>query len=92
MTDFTVTADGSSIAVNEFFGERREVWGLTLTSPVYEGQTVLVSYTPGTNRIQDLSMNEAAAFTDEQVQNFLRSSAGHDASDADGQYAAAGVF
>ena len=37
---------------------------------MYEGQTVLVSYTPGTNRIQDLSMNEAAAFTDEQVQNF----------------------
>ena len=69
VTDFAVTADGSTIAVTGFIRDA-EIVGLTLTSPVYEGQTVLVSYTPGTNRIQDLLGNEAAAFTDVAVNNF----------------------
>ena len=68
VTDFAVTADGSTIAVTGIFRDA-EIVGLTLTSPVYEGQTVLVSYTPGTNRIQNLLGNEAAAFTDVQVLN-----------------------
>ena len=54
VTDFAVTADGSTIVVTGITRER-EIVGLNLTSPVYEGQTVLVSYTPGTNRIQDTS-------------------------------------
>ena len=69
VTDFAVTADGSTIVVTGITRER-EIVGLTLTSPVYEGQTVLVSYTPGTNRIQDTSGNEAAAFTNVAVNNF----------------------
>ena len=42
---------------------------LTLASAVTVGQTVTVSYTPGTTPVQDTSGNAAAAFTNQAVTN-----------------------
>ncbi|MGZ8527385.1 MAG: SwmB domain-containing protein [Candidatus Limnocylindrales bacterium] len=43
---------------------------LTLSSPVTSGQTVTLSYTiPGTNPIQDVAGNDAAAFSGQAVAN-----------------------
>ena len=66
--DFTVTVAGSGRAVSTV-----EVNGdtvtLTLASAVTLGQTVTVSYTAGTNPVQDRSGNDAANLTGQTVTN-----------------------
>ena len=69
--DFTVQVDGSPVSLAS--GTPVAVGGqtvtLTLASAVTQGQTVTVSYAPGSNPIQDGAGNDAAALTDRTVTN-----------------------
>ena len=68
---FGVTVDTNSRNVNAVAVSGSEVM-LTLPSTVTVGQTVTVSYTPGTHPIRDLAGNPANALTDEPVTNQTR--------------------
>ena len=67
-SDFTVKVDGSEVSLADTGAVEIEGNGttvaLTLASGVTTGQTVTVSYTKGTNPIEDLAGNDAADFTD----------------------------
>ena len=65
---FAVTAAGSAVTVSSV-DVRGSAVTLTLASEVAAGQTVTVSYAPGTNPIQDEAGNEAAALTGRAVTN-----------------------
>ena len=65
---FAVTAGGSSVTVSSVDVSGSAVT-LTLASAVSPGDTVTVSYTPGTNPIQDEAGNDAAALTGQAVTN-----------------------
>jgi uncharacterized repeat protein (TIGR02059 family) len=42
---------------------------VTLTDPITAGQVILISYTGGTNKIQDVAGNDAAIFSNQPVTN-----------------------
>ena len=64
--DFAVTADGTAQSVTEVGVSGSEVM-LTLDPAVTLGQTVTLTYTPGTNPIRDLAQNPAASLTNRTV-------------------------
>ena len=67
-TDFKVTAGGSNIVIsNVSYSGSTAI--LTLASPVYSGQTVLVSYTDNNSALVDDFFNEAATFSNLAVTN-----------------------
>ena len=67
--DFTVTAASSAQTVSSVSMSETAVT-LTLASAVAASQTVTVSYTAGTNPIQDLAGNDAANLANEAVTNW----------------------
>jgi len=67
-TDFTVNVNSSAATVNNVAVSGTTVT-LTLAAAVNAGDTVTVSYTAGTNPIQDISGNDAANLTDQSVNN-----------------------
>ena len=65
--DFAVDNDGTAVTVSNVAVSGKKVT-LTLASDLDDSLTnVTVSYTPGTNEIEDEAGNEAAALTDEAV-------------------------
>ena len=66
--DFAVTVDGTARDVSTVTMSSSEV-ELTLASAVTSGQTVRLSYTPGTNPIRDQARNPAIALTNLRVAN-----------------------
>ena len=66
--DFAVTVDGEARSVTAVTMHTSEV-ALTLASEVTPGETVTVTYTPGTNPIRDLAQNPAVALTGLAVAN-----------------------
>ena len=69
--DYSITADGEPVALRS--GVAVVVAGrqvtLTLAAAVLPGQTVLLSYTPDANPIQDQAGNDAEALSNEAVIN-----------------------
>ena len=57
-TDYTVSVDGTSVTVESVLVLGTTV-SLILASTTYEGQTVVLSYTPGTNPVRD-SLRESS--------------------------------
>ncbi len=66
--DFAVAVDDTAHSVTAVTMSTSEV-SLTLASAVTPGQTVKLSYTPGTNPIRDLAQNPAVALTKLTVTN-----------------------
>ena len=66
---FEVTVDGGTPAAPSSVGVSGKTVTLTLATAVTSGQTVTVSYTPGSNPIQDESGLAAAALTNQAVIN-----------------------
>ena len=66
--DFAVQVDGSGRSVTGVAVSGSEVT-LTLDSAVTSGQTVTLTYTPGTNPIRDLAQNPAGALANRTVAN-----------------------
>ena len=60
--DFAVTVDGEARSVTAVTMHTSEV-ALTLASEVTPGETVTVTYTPGTNPIRDLAQNPAGVLS-----------------------------
>ena len=67
-TDFAATVAGSARSISTVAISGTNV-NLTLSSPVLNGQAVTLSYTAGTNPIQDVAENDAANFTNQSVTN-----------------------
>ena len=68
--DFVVSVvGGSAVAVASVAIPDLNTVRLTLASPVDEGTTVTVSYTPGTDPVQDAGGNDAVAFANRAVRN-----------------------
>ena len=69
-TDFTISGIATSPTVTavEITNDTSTII-LTLSAPITEPDTPLVSYTPGTNRITDAAGNQLAAFTEESITN-----------------------
>ena len=67
-SDFSITADGSTVAV-EGVAINGSTISLTLASAVSSGETVLMSYSPGTNASRDTAGNELAAVFNRDVSN-----------------------
>ena len=67
-SDYTVTVAGSQRTVSSVAVSGSAVT-LTLASAVTDGQAVTVSYTAGTNPVQDAAGNDAAALSDQTVTN-----------------------
>ncbi|MGC1219274.1 MAG: SwmB domain-containing protein, partial [Phormidesmis sp.] len=65
-TDFTVNVNGSAVTVDSVDADGTTVT-VTLASAVTKSDTVTTSYTPGTNPIQDVAGNDAAAFSGQSV-------------------------
>ena len=65
---FVVTAAGSPITVNQV-GVAGSTVTLTLASAVAHGEAVRVSYSPGTNPIQDAVGNDARGLSNQAVTN-----------------------
>ena len=65
-TDYTVTVAGSQRTVSDVAISGSAVT-LTLASAVTDGQAVTVSYTAGTNPVQDAAGNDAAALSNQTV-------------------------
>ena len=68
-SDFSVTVDSGTPAAPSSVSISGAEVTLTLAAAVTSGQTVTVSYTAGSNPIQDESGLEAPDFTDETVNN-----------------------
>ncbi len=68
-TDYAVSVGGSARAVDDVSVDRPRVT-LTLSSAAVAGDTVLVSYTPGTNPVEGLSGNNVASLTNKSVANY----------------------
>ena len=66
--DFTVSAGGSGVSVSGV-AVHLDAVVLTLGSSVAAGQSVTVTYTPGTNPVQDLAGNDAAALSGQALAN-----------------------
>ncbi len=66
--DFTVTVDSSERTVSTVMVSEATIT-LTLASAVLTGQTVTVSYTAGTNPVQDAAGNQAVDLTNQAVTN-----------------------
>ena len=66
--DFTVQVDGSGRSVSGVSVSGRVVT-LTLASAVAHGEAVTVSYSPGTNPIQDAVGNDALGLSNDPVRN-----------------------
>ncbi len=64
--DFAVTVESEARSVSAVAGSSREVT-LTLAPAVTMGQTVVMSYTPGTHPIRDQAQNPASALTGQTV-------------------------
>ena len=43
---------------------------LTLSTAAASGETVTVTYTPGTNRLQDVAGNDAFGLTSQELKNY----------------------
>ena len=67
-SDYTVTVAGSQRRVSSVTVSGSAVT-LTLSSSVTDGEAVTVSYTAGTNPVQDAAGNDAAALSDQTVTN-----------------------
>lgn len=67
-TDFTVSVNSSTRSVTNVSISTSLVT-LTLNPEAEEGDVVVVSYTPGSNRIQDPAGNEAASLSNQSVTN-----------------------
>ena len=65
-TAYMVSVDSITVGVTAVSVSGTTVT-LTLASPVQAGQTVLASYTPGTNPVQDVDGTDAEEFTNEAV-------------------------
>ena len=67
-TDFTISgvATGATVTAVEIINDTNTIT-LTLSAPITDPDTPLVSYTPGTNRITDAAANQLAAFTEESI-------------------------
>ena len=65
---YTVTINGSEVEIDEARIDGRVVEVLILAI-VYEGQTVLLSYTKGTNPVRDTEGNDAADLDEVTVEN-----------------------
>ncbi len=90
VSDYNVLVAGSSKTVTAV-ALRGRLLTLTLASPpVTSGQTVTLSYTPGTNPVQDTTGNNAAALTNQTVTNNISSGGAPGGDDAiiPGQYRA----
>ncbi|MCY4670163.1 MAG: SwmB domain-containing protein, partial [Rhodococcus sp.] len=68
-SDFLVTVDSGTPVAAMSAGVSGPFINVVLATAVTAGQTVTVSYTPGTNPIQDASGIKAVAFTDHPVTN-----------------------
>jgi len=66
-TDYSVTSRGANAATN--IAVSGLIVTITLTTNVYYGDTVLLSYTAGANPIQDAVGNKAADLTSQAVVN-----------------------
>lgn len=66
--DYTVTADGSPVAVNSVALSGAYV-KVTLAAPVTQGTAVLLDYTPGGKPLKDAAGNLSAALSDRVVTN-----------------------
>ena len=68
-TAFTVKVDGSGVSLSSTNSVAVSGMAVTLTlaNGVYIGKTVTVSYTPGSNPIQDSAGNDAVALMDQSV-------------------------
>ena len=68
---YTVTVNGSSVAVDNSVTVTGKVVSLTLSTAVVYGDTVTVAYVPGSNPVRDDSENEnnAASFSARSVTN-----------------------
>ena len=67
--DYTVTAGGATVTVTAVAFLSDSVVTLTLAAAVTPGQTVTVSYTPGTPPLRDVLGNISGPFTDQPVEN-----------------------
>ena len=67
--DFTVTVDGTEVAVDMVEVADTKTVRLTLSQAVNSGDAVTVDYTPGINPIKDLWGNEAIAVNGRAVRN-----------------------
>ena len=67
--DFTVTVDGTEVAVDMVEVADTKTVRLTLSQAVNSGDAVTVGYNPGTNPIKDLWGNEAIAVNGRAVRN-----------------------
>ena len=67
--DFTVTVDGTAVAVSTVEVANRQTVRLTLSEAVRSGDGVTIDYTPGANPIEDLWGNEAIAVNGRAVRN-----------------------
>ena len=67
-SDFAVNVDDTARGVTDLTMHTSEV-GLTLATEVTPGQTVTLSYTPGTSPIRDLAQNPAGALSNLTVAN-----------------------
>ena len=71
-TDFTISdvATGATVTAVELINGSSTIT-LTLSAPIIESDTPLISYTPGTNRITDAATNQLASFNNKDVTNTL---------------------
>ena len=67
-TDFTVNIGGTDSTPSSVAVRGAEV-GLTLPTAAASGDTVTVSYAPGTNLLQDLASNQVFGVTGQEVKN-----------------------
>ena len=67
--DFTVTVDGTAVAVSTVEVANPQTVRLTLSEAVRSGDGVMIDYTPGANPIEDLWGNEAIAVNGRAVRN-----------------------
>ena len=83
--DFTVTVDGTEVAVDMVEVADTKTVRLTLSQAVNSGDAVTVGYNPGTNPIKDLWGNEAIAVNGRAVRNDTAASTDATLERADGQ-------
>ena len=81
--DYAVTVDGTARALTGVSLSGSAVT-LTLTSVVQAGQTVLLSYTPGSNPVEDPGGADAAALTNHPVANDTAAPPTLDSAEVDG--------
>lgn len=71
-TDFTVKIGGSPVTIDRCILRGKGVF-LALDTAIEAGDVVTVSYTPGTDKVQDIAGNAAGSLTDQAVTNNVTS-------------------